>query len=100
MSIERETIHQVAALAELAVTDQEAAALAGQLDRIVAFVAQLEQAEVPAGAGEFVAGPARVALREDVVAPEKLHRTPEMLTTGFRDGYYVVPKLASQEPGE
>lgn len=100
MSIERETIRHISGLAELAVTDQEAAVLAGQLDRIVAFVAQLERAEVPEEAAEFVAGPARVTLREDVVAPEPLHRTPEMLTTAFRDGHYLVPRLASQEQGE
>jgi aspartyl-tRNA(Asn)/glutamyl-tRNA(Gln) amidotransferase subunit C len=100
MSIDSRTIHHVAALAELAVTDAEAAALARQLERIVGFVAQLEGVDIPAGAAEFVAGPARVTLRDDVVAPVPLHRTPEMLTTGFQYGLYVVPRLGSQEPAE
>lgn len=100
MSIDTRTIHHIAALAELAVTDAEAAALAGQLERIVGFVAQLEGVEIPADVTEFVAGPARVTLRDDVVAPEKLHRTPEMLTPGFQHGLYVVPRLSAQEPTE
>lgn len=100
MNIDTKTIHHVAALAELAVTDAEAAALARQLERIVGFVAQLEGVEIPAGEAEFIAGPAKVTLRDDVVAPEPLHRTPEMLTTGFQHGLYVVPRLSSQEPAE
>ena len=100
MTIERETIRKVAALAELAVTDTEVTALAGQLDRIVAFVQLLEKADVPADAPEFISGPPRVVLRDDVVAPEKLRRSPEMLTTGFEKGLYVVPKLAAQENPE
>ncbi|MGB7212067.1 MAG: Asp-tRNA(Asn)/Glu-tRNA(Gln) amidotransferase subunit GatC [Gemmatimonadales bacterium] len=100
MTIDSKTIHHIAGLAELAVTDAEAEALAGQLERIVGLVAQLGQAEIPADAETFVAGSAAVTLRDDVVAPQPLHRTPEMLTTGFQHGFYVVPKLGSQESAE
>lgn len=100
MTIDSRTIHHIAGLAELAVTDAEAKALAGQLERIVGLVAQLERVEIPSGVGTFVAGPAAVTLRDDVVAPEPLNRTPEMLTTGFQRGFYLVPKLGSQEPAE
>ncbi|HEU5358093.1 MAG TPA: Asp-tRNA(Asn)/Glu-tRNA(Gln) amidotransferase subunit GatC [Gemmatimonadales bacterium] len=100
MTIDKQAIHHIAALAELAVTDGEAVALASQLERIVGMVAQLQEADVPAEAQEYVAGPDRVTLRDDVVAPEKLHRTPEMLTTGFQHGLYVVPRLGSQEHAE
>ena len=100
MTIDKQVIHHIAGLAELAVNDAEAAALASQLERIVGMVAQLQDADVPADAPEFVAGPDRVTLRDAVVAPEKLNRTPEMLTTGFQHGLYVVPRLGSQEHAE
>ena len=100
MTIDKQVIHHIAGLAELAVNDAEAAALASQLERIVGMVAQLQEADIPADAPEFAAGPDRVTLRDDVVAPEKLHRTPEMLTTGFQHGLYVVPRLGSQEHAE
>ncbi|MFI5235935.1 MAG: Asp-tRNA(Asn)/Glu-tRNA(Gln) amidotransferase subunit GatC [Gemmatimonadales bacterium] len=100
MSIEEKTIRHIAALAELAVTDQEVTALASQLDRIVAFVAKLEEADVPVDAPEYAVGPAEVALREDVVAPEPMTRTPEMLAPDFRNGLYVVPRLGAMEDPE
>jgi aspartyl-tRNA(Asn)/glutamyl-tRNA(Gln) amidotransferase subunit C len=100
MTISRDTIRHIAGLAELAVSDAEAEALAGQLDRIVGFVAQLERADVPADTPLHIAGPDRVALRDDVVAPQALARTPEMLAPDFRQGLYVVPRLAAQESGE
>ncbi len=58
MSIGRKEVLHVARLAELAVADADVPTLVEQLDRIVDFVAQLN--EVPAGeAGASVRGRAR-----------------------------------------
>ena len=97
MSISREEVLHVAKLAELQVTDAEAKALVTQLDGIVRFVDQLSAAEIPAGTEEFTVGPARVTLREDVVAPIPLDRSPERMAPDWQDGFYVVPRLAHQE---
>jgi aspartyl-tRNA(Asn)/glutamyl-tRNA(Gln) amidotransferase subunit C len=97
MSIGRKDVLHVARLAELAVADGDMPTLVEQLGRIVDFVAQLN--EVPAGeeAPPFVAGPAQVTLREDVIAPIPLSRTPEQMAPEFRDGLFLVPRLGAME---
>ena len=100
MSIGRDDVLKVAQLAELQVAEAEVAPLVRQLGGIVDFVAQLGEAEVPAGTAEFGLGPAQVALREDVVRPEPLARSAERMAPDWQDGFYVVPRLAHQEGGE
>jgi len=97
MSIGSKDVLHVARLAELAVADGDMPTLVEQLGRIVDFVAQLN--EVPAGeeAPPFVAGPAQVILREDVIAPIPLSRTPEQMAPEFRDGLFLVPRLGAME---
>ena len=97
MSITRDDVLKVAHLAELKVAEAEVAPLVRQLDGIVAFVAQLAEAEVPAATAEFIQGPARVALRADEVAPVPLARSAERMAPDWQDGFYVVPRLAHQE---
>jgi len=97
MSIGRKDVLHVARLAELAVADADVPTLVEQLGRIVDFVAQLT--EVPAGeqAPPFVAGPSQLTLREDVIAPATLSRTPEQMAPEFRDGLFLVPRLGAME---
>ena len=45
----------------------------------------------------FVAGPERVALREDVVDPVPLARPPSEMAPEFIDGFFVVPRLGAME---
>ena len=100
MSIGRDDVLKVAQLAELKVAEAEVAPLVKQLGGIVDFVAQLGSADVPADTPEFILGPQRVALREDVVAPVPLERSAERTAPDWQDGFYVVPRLAHQEGGE
>ncbi len=97
MSITRDDVLKVAHLAELKVAEAEVAPLVKQLGGIVDFVAQLGEAQVPADTAEFIQGPARVALRADVVAPIPLERSAERTAPDWQDGFYVVPRLAHQE---
>lgn len=86
-------VRHVARLAELAVAEADVPTLATQLEAIVAFVAQLNDVEVPAGAGAIAVGPDRLTLREDRVDPIPMSRTPAEMAPAFRDGFFVVPKL-------
>jgi aspartyl-tRNA(Asn)/glutamyl-tRNA(Gln) amidotransferase subunit C len=97
MKIEREQVVHVAKLAALAVTEDELPKLVAQMGRIVEYVAQLDQ--VPSGdeAPPYLAGPASVALREDVVNPVSLTRPPAELAPEFRHGFFIVPRLGSME---
>lgn len=99
MKIGKEEVLHVAALAALRVPDDELPTLVNQMQRIVDFVAQL--GEVPAGeqAPPFVAGPARVALRDDVVRPEPLAHPPAEFAPEFTGGLFTVPRHTAMEEG-
>jgi aspartyl-tRNA(Asn)/glutamyl-tRNA(Gln) amidotransferase subunit C len=98
MSVTRKDVEHVARLAELAVEPNELADLTAQLDRIVGFVAALNQSE-PGGSGEerFIPGPSETPLREDVVRPANLAIPPAQLAPEFIEGFFVVPRLGAME---
>lgn len=96
MTIDRGTVQHMARLAELAVTDADADALAEQLDRIVRFVEQLTEVgggEATAGGSDVIVGPPRTPLREDVVAPIAMTHRPAEFAPAMRDGLFLVPRL-------
>ena len=93
MKIGEQDVRHVANLAELAVADEDVALLATQLAGIVEFVAQLDAVATDDDTGAVVVGPERLVLREDVVAPMPLTRTPAQMAPVFQQGFYVVPKL-------
>jgi len=93
MTIGAGEVRHVAALAELAVPDAEVAQLAAQLDAIVNFVAQLDELAAADAPASVAVGPERVELREDVVRPIAMTRTPAEMAPAFQQGFYVVPRL-------
>ena len=97
MKIGPEQVMHVARLAELAVSEAELPRLVAQLGRIVDYVAQLDQVPSSDQAPPFLAGPVSVALREDVVNPIPLARSPSKMAPEFRHGFYIVPRLGSME---
>ena len=97
MSIGKDEVIHVARLAELAVAESELPTLVHQLSRIVDFVAELNAVPSDESAPPFQAGPAITPLREDVVAPVPLARTPAEIAPAFVGGFFVVPKLGAME---
>jgi aspartyl-tRNA(Asn)/glutamyl-tRNA(Gln) amidotransferase subunit C len=97
MSVTPKDVEHVARLAELAVEPGELPALSAQLDRIVAFVAQLAERAPAPGPDRFVPGPEAAPLRDDVVRPARLARSPAQLAPEFIDGFFVVPRLGALE---
>lgn len=97
MSIGRDDVIHVAKLAELAVNDEDLARLVDQLNRIVGYVAQLEEASDEGGADLFLPGPDRVALRDDVPGSVPLARPPAELAPEFADGFFLVPRHGAME---
>ena len=100
MSVTPKEVEHVARLAELAVEPAELPALTEQLDRIVGFVAQLNELGDLQGAGTHLAGPAASPLRPDEVRPAQLARQPAEFAPEFIDGFFVVPRLGAMEEGE
>ena len=97
MSVTREDIEKVAALAELGVDDSAATELQRQLSRILDYVAQLS--EVSDDATSAVDERA-ARLRRDVVDPDPLSRTPQEIAPAFTDGLFTVPRLGELDRGE
>jgi aspartyl-tRNA(Asn)/glutamyl-tRNA(Gln) amidotransferase subunit C len=93
MKIGEAEVRHVARLAELAVAETDLPLLATQLEGIVTFVAQLDEASVPADSTAVAVGPERLTLREDVVNPIPMRHGPEAMAPVFIDGFFVVPKL-------
>jgi aspartyl-tRNA(Asn)/glutamyl-tRNA(Gln) amidotransferase subunit C len=93
MKIGAGDVRHVAALAELAVADADVALLAQQLEGIVNFVAQLDEIAMDETSSRVIVGPERILLREDVIGPIPLARTPAEMAPAFQQGFYVVPKL-------
>ncbi len=97
MSVTRKDVEHVARLAELAVEPAELADLTAQLDRIVGFVATLNQVDTGGSSERFIPGPAETPLRDDLVRPASLAIPPAGLAPEFIDGFFVVPRLGAME---
>ena len=97
MSIGRDEVRHVAKLAELAVPEEELDRLVSQLNRIVDYVAQLDQVPADRMAAPFLPGPQSVDLREDVPGPVPLARPPAELAPEFTDGFFLVPRHGAME---
>jgi aspartyl/glutamyl-tRNA(Asn/Gln) amidotransferase C subunit len=98
MTIGPADVRRIAALAELEVPETDVAQLADQLDRIVAYAAQLSSLVAGAsGDGAYLPGPAAAPLRPDAVRPAALARPLADLGGEMRDGFFLVPRLSAME---
>ena len=97
MTIGREEVLHVAKLAELAVAEEELERLVEQMNRIVDYVAHLNQVPADRMAQPFLPGPASSTLREDIAAAVPLERTPAELAPEFIEGFFVVPRHGAME---
>ena len=96
MSIGRDDVLHVARLAELAVAEADLDRIVSQLNRIVEFVARLDQVG-EADAAPFVPGPPQVSLREDVPGSVPLARPPAEFAPEFAEGFFLVPRHGAME---
>lgn len=97
MSIGRDQVLHVAKLAELAVESQELERLVEQLNRIVDYVAQLDQVATEPQTEAFLPGPPSVALRNDTEGAMPLTRPAGELAPEFREGFFLVPLRGAME---
>jgi aspartyl-tRNA(Asn)/glutamyl-tRNA(Gln) amidotransferase subunit C len=97
MSIGLDEVLHVAKLAELAVKESEIRRLVEQMNRIVNYVAKLDEVPADRIAEPFLAGPQSVSLREDVEAPVRLAHLPSAMAPEFADGFFLVPRHGAME---
>lgn len=97
MTIDATQVEAIAALAALDVPADELAAVARQLDRIIAYVEQLGALPASADNRALVLGPACAPLREDVVVPAQIAgRLPE-IAPAFAQGLFLVPPRGTMD---
>lgn len=97
MSIGRGDVLHVAKLAELAVPESDLQRLVDQMNRIVDYVATLNEVPADRIAEPFIAGPRSVKLRADVPGEPVLARRPADMAPEFRDGFFLVPRHGAME---
>jgi aspartyl-tRNA(Asn)/glutamyl-tRNA(Gln) amidotransferase subunit C len=100
MSVSRDEVLKIAQLAELEVDEEALPALTEQMSRILEYVAQLSTVAASEAAKPFIPGPDAQRFRPDEVRPWALAFGPPRLAPVFRDGFFVVPRLAQFEPLE
>lgn len=94
-----EDVRHVAALARLGLTDETATSLVRDLNTILQHMAVLDDVKV--GGGTAPVGDAQeIRLREDRVGAIPLALPLEAFAAEMRDGFFVVPRLASHEDTE
>lgn len=91
MTVSRDEVRRIAALAALRVSDLDVDDIAGDLSAIVELITQLEEAGSD-GAEPHRHGPEQAPLREDEVAPSDLAVPPEQFAAEFREGFFVAPR--------
>jgi aspartyl/glutamyl-tRNA(Asn/Gln) amidotransferase C subunit len=97
MSIGLDEVLHVAKLAELAVNESEILRLVDQMNRIVNYVAKLDEVPGDRTAEPFLAGPRSVTLREDVEVTVPLERPPSAIAPEFVEGFFLVPRHGAME---
>lgn len=97
MAVTPEEVRHVAGLARLGIPDAELAQYVAQLNGILGHMEVLQKVKT---SGVAEADHAGMAVRDDVVAPVKLARALGDFAPAMRDGFFLVPRLATHEDGE
>lgn len=100
MAVTREEVLRVAHLARLRLTPEEVEQFTGQLNGILDHIEAL--AAVDVGEVEAIGGATEwsAPLREESEAADRLEREPADFAPDWRDGFYVVPRLAAHDEAE
>ncbi len=98
MSVEKDDVRRIAELARLRLEPDEVEKFTAQLNDILVHMDALSGIDAEAAAADAQAGPEPGApLRSEEVAPDVLHRAPADIATAWRDGLFIVPRLAAQD---
>ncbi|HEX2778267.1 MAG TPA: Asp-tRNA(Asn)/Glu-tRNA(Gln) amidotransferase subunit GatC [Gemmatimonadaceae bacterium] len=97
MAVTIDDVKHVARLARLGMTDERAGQLVSELNRILEHMAVLEKVDVEGVMGAEGVGAAGMPLRADAGPPIPLAHALDSFAPASRDGFLLVPRLASHE---
>jgi aspartyl-tRNA(Asn)/glutamyl-tRNA(Gln) amidotransferase subunit C len=89
-------VRHIARLAHLGLGDEQLAAIAVELNAILVHMDALSRVDTT-GVPEYATGDGGTALRADHGPPVPLAARPETFAPARRDGFFVVPRLATHE---
>ena len=97
MAVTREDVLHIAQLARLGVDEARAEELTRELSSILGHMEVLAQVDTQAVAIAAGVGAGGTPLRADVGTPALLTGTLESVAPLMRDGFFLVPRLATHE---
>jgi aspartyl-tRNA(Asn)/glutamyl-tRNA(Gln) amidotransferase subunit C len=93
MSVDIPTVKKIASLARIAMTDQEAEALAPELNNILGWIEQLGEVDTSAVEPMTAVIPNHLRLREDVVTDGNVRDRVLANAPQAEHGFFTVPKV-------
>lgn len=98
-AVSLDDVRHVARLARLGLTDEQTAAITPELNSILEHMAVLQGVDT-SGIAEYRATATPLPLRADHGPPIPLADPPVVFAPQMRDGFFVVPRLATHEDAE
>lgn len=100
MSISLDEVRHIAALARLGITDERARVIAVELNGILAHMQVLTGVDTSSVGSDNLWSPDKMPLRADEGPPIALVRAPYDFAPAMREGFFLVPRLATHEDEE
>ncbi|MFN2564731.1 MAG: Asp-tRNA(Asn)/Glu-tRNA(Gln) amidotransferase subunit GatC [Gemmatimonadaceae bacterium] len=97
MGVTIDDVRHIAALARLGLDVERARGLVAELNTILDHMEVLSKVDTAGVEAAVGVGAAGTPLRADVGGPPKLVRTPDAFAPAMREGFFVVPRLATHE---
>jgi aspartyl-tRNA(Asn)/glutamyl-tRNA(Gln) amidotransferase subunit C len=97
VTVSLDDVRHIAALARLGLDGDRAAAVARELNTILAHMDVLARVDTDGVQEAAGVGAAGLPLRPDHGPPIPLERSPEAFAPEMRDGFFLVPRLATHE---
>ena len=100
MAVSIDDVRHIASLARLGITEPRAAAIANELNTILAHMDELAKVDT-AGIQEAIGvGAEGLPVRRDLGPPFPLARSHDAFAPSLRDGFFLVPRLSTHESTE
>jgi aspartyl-tRNA(Asn)/glutamyl-tRNA(Gln) amidotransferase subunit C len=96
VAVSLDDVRHIATLARLGLADDRAQALTTELNTILGHMDALSRVDTSALGDDDGSG-AGMPLRDDAPPPDALARGPEGFAPSVRDGFLLVPRLATHE---
>ena len=93
MSVDISTVKRVAHLARIAVSEDEAERMTGELNAILGFVEQLDEVDVDGVEPMTSVTPIKMRLREDAVTDGNIANAIVANAPVTEENFFVVPKV-------